>query len=68
MVPNDYERVVKHQREEQQRPQELERHKDIRRKRGVKTGMKPAGFQDDLTQIPVEMKIMNKSSGKEVWE
>ncbi|CAO2585136.1 Splicing factor 45 [Lemmus lemmus] len=68
MFPNDYEKVVKRQREERQRQRELERQKEIEEKTEVRTSMKPVGFQDDQTQILMKMKIMSESGGKEVWE
>jgi splicing factor 45 len=68
MFPNDYEKVVKHQREERQRQWKLERQKEVKGKKGVKTDMKLMGFQGDQIQILKKMKLMSEKGGKEVWE
>lgn len=68
MFPNDYEKVVKRQREERQRQRELERQKEIEeREKGAKTDMKQVGLQGDQIQILMKMKIMSERGGKEVW-
>lgn len=66
MFPNDYEKVVKRQREERQRQRELERQKEIeeREKKGAKTDMKQVGLQGDQIQILMKMKIMSERGGK----